>query len=141
MKLEAERELLAPCADVWDLLSEPYHLSDWWPGYAAIRPDRRGVAPGARWTVVRAQDPGLLRRPGGEGLIVIGAVEPRRVLAWRDLAQGFDAEIRLEPAGEHTRARVAVEAPGWRILVEGLRELPRRSLVRLHDLCQTAAAL
>jgi hypothetical protein len=141
VRVAADRELLAACADVWELLSEPYHLSDWWPGYTAIRPDRRGLAPGARWTVVRSSDAGLLRRPGGEGLIVIGDVQERRSLSWRDLAQGFDAEIRLEPAGERTRAHVAVEAPWWRVLVEGLRDVPRRSLIRLHDLCQTAAGL
>jgi uncharacterized protein YndB with AHSA1/START domain len=141
VRVEADRELLAPCADVWQLLSEPYHLSDWWPGYTAIRPDRRGLTPGARWTVVRSSDPGLLRRPGGEGLIVIGEVEERLSLSWHDLAQGFAAEIRLEPAGERTRARVTVDAPWWRILVEGLRDLPRSSLGRLNDLCQTAAGL
>lgn len=141
MRVEADRELLAPCSDVWELLAEPYHLSDWWPGYTAVRPDRRGLAHGARWTVVRGSDPGLLRRPGGDGLIVIGTVEVRRSLSWRDLAQGFEAEIQLEPAGERTRARVTLEAPWWRVLVEGLRDLPRRSLGRLHDLCQTAAGL
>jgi hypothetical protein len=141
LRLEAERELLAPCADVWAILEQPHHLSDWWPGYTAIRPDRRGLMEGARWTVVRGLDPGLLRRPGGEGMIVLAGIEPRRSLAWRDLQQGFLAEILLEPAGERTRARVVVEAPWWRVLVEGLRDLPRRSLVRLYDLCQTAASL
>ena len=32
MKYSASRELLAPRADVWAFLAEPYHLSDWWPG-------------------------------------------------------------------------------------------------------------
>src|SRR3981081_405953 len=78
MRIEEQRELLATRGDVWNLLAEPHHLSDWWPGYTTIRPDRRGLAEGARWQIVRGSAPGLLRRPGGEGLIVVTAVEPAR---------------------------------------------------------------
>lgn len=128
--------------DVWELLAEPRHLADWWPGYTTIRPDRRGLAEGARWQVVRSHAPGLLRRPGGEGLIVITKVEPGLRFAWHDVQQGFEADIRLEPAREgNTRATLVVEAPGWRIVAEGLRSLPRQALARLHALCQTAASL
>ena len=142
MRIEAEKDLLAPPGDVWALLAEPYHLSDWWPGYTAIRPDRRGLTEGARWTVVRAADPGFLRKPGGEAMIVIDRVHEGLFLAWRDLEQDFRAQISLErAAGGLTRAHVVLEAAWWRIHVEGLRELPRRALARLHDLCQTAASL
>jgi Polyketide cyclase / dehydrase and lipid transport len=142
VRVEAERTLLAAPEEVWALLAEPYHLSDWWPGYSAVRPDRRGVSEGARWTVVRGLDPGFLRKPGGEGTIVIGPVNQLRSLAWRDIGQAFTAEIRVEPAADGlTRAAISLEAPWWRIYVEGLRDLPRRALVRLHDLCQTAASL
>lgn len=128
--------------DVWELLAEPRHLADWWPGYTTIRPDRRGLAEGARWQVVRSHAPGLLRRPGGEGLIVVTKVEPGLSFAWHDIQQAFDADIRLEPAPEgNTRATLVVEAPGWRIVAEGLRPLPRQALARLHALCQTAASL
>ena len=74
MRIEAETELVATRGDAWALLAEPHHLSDWWPGYASIRPDRRGLVEGARWQVVRGGEIGLLRRPGGDGLIVITAV-------------------------------------------------------------------
>jgi uncharacterized protein YndB with AHSA1/START domain len=142
VRIEAERELIAPRGDVWALLAEPHHLSDWWPGYMSIRPDRRGLAEGARWQVVRGNSPGLLRRPGGEGLVVIAAVEPEQRLAWRDVQQGFTAEIRLEPAPDgNTRAALIIEAPAWRLVVEGLRPTPRQALARLHALCQTAASL
>lgn len=141
MRISAERELLAVPEDVWALLSEPYHLSDWWPGYTAVRPDRRGIAEGARWTVVRSADPGLLRKPGGEAVIVIGPVQRGRSFAWSDLEQHFAAEIRLAPADGRTRASLVLDAPWWRIPLEGLRDLPRRALKRLHDLCQTAASL
>ena len=142
MHLEAQIELIATRADVWELLAEPRHLADWWPDYSTIRPDRRGLAEGARWQVVRGRTPGLLRRPGGEGMLVITKAEPELRLAWHDLQQDFDAEIRLEPASEgHTRATLVVEAPAWRIVAEGLRSTPRHALARLHALCQTAASL
>ena len=48
---EASLELLAPRADVWAFLAEPFHLSDWWPGITGVEPDLRGFAPGARWKV------------------------------------------------------------------------------------------
>ena len=139
--IEAERELLAPPEDVWALLAEPRHLSDWWPGYTTIRPDRRGLAPNARWQVVRGGRAGLIRKPGGEGLIVITAVDRGRRLAWHDVQQRFDAAIEIEGAGRHTEARAVVEAPWWRIRVEGLRRAPGEALSRLHALCQTAAGL
>jgi uncharacterized protein YndB with AHSA1/START domain len=142
VRIEAQRELIAARGDVWELLSEPHHLSDWWPEYTTIRPDRRGLAEGARWQVTRGGSPGFLRRPGGEGLIVVTAVEPPLRFGWHDLEQGFDAEIRLEPARDgHTRATLSIEASPWRLVAEGLRPVPRQALARLHALCQTAADL
>jgi len=142
VRVEAQTELIATRHDVWELLAEPRHLADWWPDYSTIRPDRRGLAEGARWEVVRGSTPGLLRRPRSEGMVLITKAEPERRLAWRDLQQGFEAEIRLEPAPEgHTRAMLVVEAPAWRIVAEGLRLTPRQALARLHALCQTAASL
>jgi uncharacterized protein YndB with AHSA1/START domain len=142
VRIEAETELVATRGDAWALLAEPHHLSDWWPGYASIRPDRRGLAEGARWQVVRGGEIGLLRRPGGDGLIVITAVEPEHRLAWNDVQQQFTAELLLEPAREgNTRATLTVEAPTWRAVAEGLRPIPRKALARLHALCQTAATL
>jgi uncharacterized protein YndB with AHSA1/START domain len=142
VRVEAQAELIATRRDVWELLAEPRHLADWWPDYSTIRPDRRGLAEGARWQVVRGRTPGLLRRPGGEGMLLITKAEPERRLAWHDLQQDFEAEIRLEPAPEgNTRATLVVEAPAWRIVAEGLRSTPRHALARLHALCQTAASL
>jgi uncharacterized protein YndB with AHSA1/START domain len=141
LKVEASRRLLAPREDVWALLAEPFHLSDWWPGYTAIRPDRRGLAAGARWTVVRSTTAGLLQRPGGEGVIVIESVEPTLALAWRDLQQQFRADVTLANVDGETEARVSLEASWWRLLVEGLRGAPQQALARLHALCQTADSL
>ena len=142
MRIEAETELLAARSDAWALLSEPFHLSDWWPGYRSVRPDRRGLAEGARWQVVRGGEIGLLKRPGGEGLIVLTAVESEQRLAWQDVQSQFTAEIRLEPAPDgNTRATLTIEASAWRVVAEGLRPLPSKALARLHALCQTAATL
>jgi Polyketide cyclase / dehydrase and lipid transport len=142
VRIAAERELIAPLDDVWALLSEPRHLSDWWPGYSSIRPDRRGFAKSARWHVVRGGRAGLLRKPGGEGLLVIEEVERGRALSWHDVQQRFTATIAIDGAGhDHTRAVLVLEAPWWRVQVEGLRGAPREALSRLHALCQTAAGL
>jgi hypothetical protein len=75
-------------------------------------------------------------------MIVITKVEPGLRLAWHDLQQHFDADIRLEPAPEgNTRATLVLEASPWRLVAEGLRSTPRQALARLHALCQTAASL
>lgn len=141
VQIEAERELLAPLEDVWMLLAEPRHLADWWPGYTTVRPDRRGLEPNARWQVVRGGHAGLLRKPGGEGLIVLTRVDRGRELAWHDVQQQFDATVELAALGNHTNARVTLDAPWWRVRVEGLRRAPGEALSRLHALCQTAAGL
>ena len=140
--IRASRELLAPREDVWALVAEPYHLPDWWPGYAGVRPDHRGLAENARWHVMRGRSPGLVRRPNAEGLIVIRRVVPGFELAWHDLGQQIEAAIVLTDAGPaRTRATVSVSGAWWRLLAEGVRGLPRESLSRLHALCQTAAEL
>jgi hypothetical protein len=130
-------------ADVWALLAEPYHLADWWPGYAAVRPDRRGLAVGARWTVTRTDRPGLLQRPHGEGVLVLRRVDPRSALAWSDLGQRFTATITLRAgtSAAETEASLELETPAWRVPLEGLQRAPARALARLHALCRTAESL
>ena len=138
----ASRELLAPLDDVWALLAEPYHLPDWWPGYTGVQPDRRGLAEGARWRIVRARRTGLLARPGGEGVIMLVRVAPGRELAWLDVTDGIEAAVRLEAIGaDRTLATVTVEAPWWRFRAAGGARLPRTAVTRLYELCQTAASL
>lgn len=140
--IQASRDLLASRADVWALVSEPYHLPDWWPAYTGVQPDRRGVATNARWEVVRSRTPGFLRRPLGSGLIVITEVAEGRILRWHDVAQGIDAGIRLDDIDPgRTRATAFVDGPFWRLFAEGARRLPQRAVARLYDLCQTASSL
>ena len=142
MKAEATRELDASRADVWAFLTEPYHLSDWWPGITSVRPDRRGLAPGARWEVIGPSQPTLFRKAYASGMLLVRDVEPYLRASWYLTAEKLTVEIVLEALDEsHTRARVAVEGP-WRPDAWGRpRALPRESLERLHALCQTAASL
>ena len=137
----ASRVLLAPREDVWALVAEPYSLPDWWPAYTGVEPDRRGLAEGARWDVVRSRTPGFLRRPRGNGLIVIRRVMPGAELAWHDVQQSLEAGLKLEDRGRQTEATAWVDGPFWRLLSEGSRGLPQQALTRLYDLCQTASEL
>jgi uncharacterized protein YndB with AHSA1/START domain len=140
--IEATGKLQSPRSDVWALVAEPYHLPDWWPGYTGVRPDRRGLAENARWEVVRSKTPGFLRRPEGQGIIVLTRVVEGWELRWHDTRQGLDAGVTLDNAGTgRTRATVFVSGPWVRVMVEGARRLPREALGRLRDLCQTAATL
>jgi uncharacterized protein YndB with AHSA1/START domain len=141
MRVEDSRVLLAGREDVWALVAEPFHLPDWWPSYTGVEPDRRGLAPGARWTVLRGRTPGLLRKPRGRGLIVIERVTPGSELAWLDVPQQVEAGLRLEDEGRQTLATAFVDGAIWRLYAEGARGLPRLALARLYDLCQTAASL
>jgi len=139
--ITASRVLLAPRVDVWAIVAEPYHLPDWWPAYTGVEPDRRGLAEGARWTVLRSRTPGFLRKPRGKGQIVIRRVSTAEELAWLDLAQTIEAGIRLEDEGRGTRVTAFVDGPFWRLFAEGARGLPRIAVARLYDLCQTASSL
>ena len=133
----AERELLAPPADVWGFLAEPHHLPDWWPGLAAVEPDRRGASAGARWRV-RAAEPGWLKRTDRADTLVVHAAEPERQFAFELVGRRLRADLTLEPAAANrTAVRLVVEqrwpaSPG---------RLARDAVSRLHDLCQTAAGL
>jgi uncharacterized protein YndB with AHSA1/START domain len=139
LRVRAERVLLAPREDVWAFLAEPRHLADWWPGIAAIEPDRRSLAPGARWQVRRPPSVSLFRRSKGEELLLVREVEHLRRVAWHFAASDLDAELVLEPAAaDRTQVTLTLERG---VLLGPIRELPRVALGRLHSLVQTAASL
>lgn len=132
----AERTLLAPVEDVWTFLAEPYHLPDWWPGVSGVEPDRRGLAPGARWRVLGPDRPTLLKKPDASGVLLVLDVVPMQRIAFQLTAQRIDAELELSPLPEgHSRARLFVEAPFMAVR----KGFPHEALRRLYDLVQTAA--
>jgi uncharacterized protein YndB with AHSA1/START domain len=128
----ASLELLAPRADVWAFLAEPYHLADWWPGLQGVEPDRRGFAPGARWKArITTTNPFVGRRPR-ETLLLIRDVHLYERWSWHLVATKLDVEIRLRAT---TPERTLVEVSASR----GRRSLAGQAVKRLYDLCQTAA--
>lgn len=139
MRVSAETTILAPVEDAWRFATDPYLLADWWPHVAALVPDRRGLAAGARWEVRGEPRPGLFRKAAAQELLLVQAVEHQRLFAWHLTGQRVDCELRLEPlSATRTRATLTVSS---RLLVGFGRTLPRVALRRLHSLCQTGAEL
>jgi uncharacterized protein YndB with AHSA1/START domain len=137
-RVAASRELLAPLHDVWAFVADPYNLPRWWPRMGGVQPDRRGLAPGARWLVTGENRPTLLRRPEAVGHVLVLEVEPKRRIAFQLTGDKLDVALELEPAGAtRTTARLEVEG---RWLMGLSRSLPRQALNRLYGLCQTAAS-
>jgi uncharacterized protein YndB with AHSA1/START domain len=138
-RVAASGELASSREDVWRFVSEPHHFPDWWPTVAAVEPDRRGFAAGARWVVHAHPRPTLLRRSGYSGVLLVRAVDRPNLFAWTLTGDRIDGELRLTATAEdRTLAEIAVEA-AW--LVPLPRALPRRALIRLTALCQTGAEL
>jgi uncharacterized protein YndB with AHSA1/START domain len=129
----ASRELLAPRADVWSFLAEPYHLSDWWPGILGIETDRRGFAPGARWKVRLQTRNVFTGRRERETMLLIGEVEPFERWTWHLLSGKLDVELGLRA--------LSAERTLVTCTTSGRRRLPEQALQRLYDLVQTAATL
>jgi uncharacterized protein YndB with AHSA1/START domain len=134
-RFAADRVLLAPLDDVWAFLAEPYNLADWWPGVSGVEPDRRGLAPGARWKIVGADRPTYFRRPQATGTLLVLDVRPRERLAFQLTGDRIEADVRLRALDEHrTEASLVVEGP-W--LVGLRRRFPVQALGRLHALLRT----
>jgi uncharacterized protein YndB with AHSA1/START domain len=143
----AARTLLAPLEDVWAFLVEPYHLGDWWPGIGGVQPDRRGLAPGARWTIIGSSSQsdaplrpllgaGMFRRPGAAGaLLVLDVVRGARI-AFQLVDERISAEIELSSVdATHTAVALTVEAPWGTVR----RAYAKDALRKLYDLVQTGA--
>jgi uncharacterized protein YndB with AHSA1/START domain len=132
----ADRTLLAPLEDVWTFLAEPYNLPDWWPGMSGVEPDRRGLAPGARWKVLGPNEPTLFHKPDAAGTLLVLDVVPMSRIAFQVVAQRVDAELELrEEEDGRTGVSLVVDAPFLAIR----RSFPGQALARLYDLVQTAA--
>ena len=131
----ADRTLLAPIDDVWAFLAEPYNLADWWPGVSGVEPDRRGLAPGARWRVLSPDKPSLLRRPQSAGMLLVLEVAPMERIAFQLTGDRIDVELSLRAVDERrTTASLVVDGP---FLIGLRRRYPVHALDRLYDLVQT----
>jgi uncharacterized protein YndB with AHSA1/START domain len=131
----ASRTLLAPLEDVWRFLAELSNLSAWWPGIAEVRPDRRGLAPGARWHVVGPNQPSYLRRPQMNGTLLVLEVAPLERIAFQLTDDRIDVEIELHaPEADRTDVTLTVAFP-W--LAGVRRSFPHRALSRLHAVVRT----
>jgi uncharacterized protein YndB with AHSA1/START domain len=135
----ATRKLLAPRKDVWAFLAQPNRLADWWPGVHGVEPDRRGLAPGARWRVQSAGRTNIFagRTPDITGTLVFVDVRPPELASWQFVEARLEVELRLtESSHDRTRADLTVAAP----ILGGLRRsMPQKALTRLQGLCQTGA--
>jgi uncharacterized protein YndB with AHSA1/START domain len=129
----ADRILRAPLEDVWAFVVEPFNLPDWFPGVAGVQPDRRGMAPGARWQVLGPNRPSLLKKPDAAGMLLVIDLVPMRRLAFQLTGQRLEAELELDPQGEGTRAALAVDAPFLTVS----RSFPHKALQKLYELVQT----
>lgn len=131
----ADRVLLAPLEDVWAFLAEPYNLADWFPGVSGVEPDRRGLAPGARWKVIGPNEPSYFRRPQATGTLLIVDVAPKERIAFELTGDRISAELTVRAADlDRTEASLVVDGP-W--LIGLRRSFPRQALDRLHALLQT----
>jgi uncharacterized protein YndB with AHSA1/START domain len=131
----ADRVIVAPIDDVWSFLAEPYNLADWWPGVSGVEPDRRGLAPGARWKVIGPNQPSYFRSPQATGTLVVLDVSPLERIAFQLTAERIDADLRLRAIDERsTEVSLVVDGP-W--LVGLKRAFPRRALARLHSILRT----
>lgn len=128
---QATLELLAPRADVWAFLAEPYHLADWWPGITGVEPDRRGFAPGARWKVLATKRNVFAGPRPTETMLLIREIDPYERWSWHLLNPKTEAEIRLQSMGDERTA----------VTVATTRGSASRAVQRLYDLVQTAATL
>jgi uncharacterized protein YndB with AHSA1/START domain len=136
-RVAAKRELLASRADVWEFLAEPRNLADWWPGIADVRPDRRGLAEGARWEIVANYRPSMFRQAAASGMLQVLAVQPYERLSFNLTSDRLGVDLHLRSTGEaRTEALLVIDG----VFMFGMsRSLPRRALGRLYSLCQTAA--
>jgi uncharacterized protein YndB with AHSA1/START domain len=131
----ADRVLLAPLDDVWAFLAEPYNLADWWPGISGVEPDRRGLAPGARWKVIGPNAPTYFRRPQASGTLIVLAVVPRERIAFQLSGDRLEADLAIRAVDERSTEASLVVAGPW--LVGLKRAFPRRALDRLHTLLRS----
>ena len=135
----ADRTLLAARPDVWSVVSEPYHLSDWWPGVSggAARPARLRLWSAGQ--LMTGSEPTFLRRPEAASMLVVTASNEPVLFAFHLTTETLDVRVHLEAtAADRTCVTISVEGP-W--LFAYRRTLAQRATSRLYSLCQTVATI
>jgi len=110
-----EIALAAAAEEVWDVVSDPARLSDWWPGVTRVE-DATATA----WTTVLTSAKGKAVRADYTRV----AAEEGRRLVWRQevdespferILAAATTEIALEPADGGTKVAIALDqrARGW----------------------------
>jgi uncharacterized protein YndB with AHSA1/START domain len=109
-RISRSRTIPAPRDDVWEVVSDPYHLPRWWP-----RVQRVEEVVGSAWTKVMISSRGRAVR---SDYTRIETDAPRRML-WRHevdespferLLSESTIELELEPEGEdRTRVRLTAD--------------------------------
>ena len=134
-RFAADRVVHAPIDDVWAFLAEPFNFADWWPGVSGVQPDRRGLAPGARWQVVGADRPTLLRRPQATGTLLVLDVQTMERIHFQLTGDRLEAELSLRALDESsTEVSLVVDGPS---LLGLRRRFPAQALDRLRSLLWT----
>jgi uncharacterized protein YndB with AHSA1/START domain len=134
-RFAADRVVVAPIDDIWAFLAEPYNFGDWWPGVSGVQPDRRGLAPGARWQVVGTDRPTLFRRPLATGTLLVLDVQPMERIHFQLTGDRLEAELTLRALDERsTEVSLVVDGPS---LIGLRRRFPAQALERLRSLLWT----
>lgn len=104
----------APAADVWRLISDPYHLPRWWPNTTRVESVSEGGHRGRRWTAVLTTKEG--RGVRADFRCTAATEEARYVYEqviegtpFARFMRSASTEIKLSPAGPATEVSVTVE--------------------------------
>ena len=136
--VRASRELRALARRRVGVRLRPVQPAELVAGVAGVQPDRRGLAPGARWHVQGTPAPTLFRRPEAVGQLLVRDVQAPERLEFHLTGDRLDVELLLEEAGpERTQCPSGSRAPGWWACPGSL---PRQALGRPLRLLQTGAA-
>ena len=110
----ASRTIAAPPAQLWDIVSDPYHLPRWWPRVTRVE----DVADGAFTEVMRTRSGKTVRAD----FDLVRAEEGTGTVVWEQRLDGTpfaavlsssETELRVAPppagAGESPRSEVTIE--------------------------------
>lgn len=113
-RVARKRRLDASPRDVWEVVSDPYHLPRWWPRTQRVENVSSGEPKGRRWTqVLETRD----RRAIRADFRCVSAANSERYVFEQDLLntpfekilKSARTEIRLAPEGAGTQVTLTIE--------------------------------